>query len=163
MSPLILISLIQFNFPIKMLPSQWTFGLFAFSFPAVSLINRPCLSAFPSCSISIISPACFLCAEDSPPPPTKGAGFTEKPRSQAQQMASGNFSRASASWKDRHGMYAKIPFLNAHGYKALSRKLRQKSRKKGECHPLCVSLPWLCSATEKCQFPIPPYFLLVLN
>lgn len=42
MSPLILINLIQFNLPIKMLLSQWSFYLLAFSFPAVSLTNSHC-------------------------------------------------------------------------------------------------------------------------
>lgn len=143
MSPLILISLIQFNFPIKMFLSPWTFGLLAFSFPAVRLTNSHCLSAFSSCIISIIGPACFMCTEGSPPPPTKGAELTEKPRSQAQQMAPGKFIKASTSWQNRHGMYAKMPFLNVCPWAQRSLamwKLRQDSKreKKGECHP-CVS------------------------
>lgn len=140
MSPPILITLIQFNFPIKMLLSPWTFGLLAFSFPAVSLTNSHCLSAFPSCSISIISPVCFVCTEDSPPLPTKGAEFTEKSRSQTQQMAPGNFIKASTSCKSRHGKDAKTLFLNVHprAQRSLAMwKLKQKSKgeKKGECHP----------------------------
>lgn len=63
------------------------------------LDKQPLLSFLPSCSISIISLACFLCAEDSPPPPTKGAEITEKPRSQAQQRAIGNSIKASTGWK----------------------------------------------------------------
>lgn len=95
--PTLLIKLIQFQLSHQDALSQWTFGLIAFLFPAVSLKTVTACSPFSSCSISGISPSAS-CAKDSPPPSTRGA--------ESAQLAKFSrwLARASAGdyagWKD---------------------------------------------------------------
>lgn len=107
MSPLILINLIQFNFSIKMLLSQWTFGLLAFSFPAVNLTNSHCLSAFPSCSISIISPHASCVQKTLHHLPQK---VQNSQKSQGAKLS--RWLVGAPSKLDGHVMCAKMLFLN---------------------------------------------------